>query len=242
MDPEAALREALAREGEPAYLLDRRGVVRFVNDAWDRAARADGAPQSVHAASVVGTDWLGGIQGKARRYYAALLSRALAMPASSPPRALVHLTESNSPVSVRVVSHRFVPLHGERGESADFVLVVHAPVVETKVEGHYPVIREAGARYLQGDGAVLQCSSCRRTRTGAGLAGEGGWEFAPELILSAPEGTRWHVCPDCRVRYYGRPSDEALKRTVAARLPRSVGLWLSAKRLPVALPDPDLAA
>ncbi len=236
MDLDAALREALAREGEPAYLLDRRGDIQFVNDAWDRAARAEGAPDRVHAEAIVGTNWLEGICGKARRYYAAVLSRAFSLPLSTPPLALVHLTECNSPVTVRTVSHRFVPLFGERELSAGWVLVVHTPVAETAADRHYAIIHAGPSRYAQADGNAHQCTACRRTLTGADLGGEPRWEFAPALISQPPEGTHWRICPDCRVRYFVKPSEEPLRHTVAARLPRSAGLWLSARQLAVMRP------
>ncbi len=230
MDLKDALREALPREAEPAYLLDRRGHLVFVNDAWDRAARAAFASPSVGAEQMVGRSWLDGISGRARRYYAALLERAFALGSQEPPRALVHLTEANDARFARVVAHRFLPLHSPPDDEPGWVLVMHALVSQTDLQARYePVDPCAGQLGTAGADHRTQCTSCRRTRAGDGVAGGGVWAMVPAWIAQVPEGTRYGLCRACRERYFIRPAEEAVLGARAARLPESARLWLSAR-------------
>ena len=233
MDLNDALREALARESEPAYLLDRQGHLLFVNDAWDRAARAADAPETALAEQMVGSRWLDAVSGRARRYYAALLSRVFSLRQQEPPCALVHLSESNDAEHARVTVHRFLPLFTRLDESPQWVLVVHQQVSQTALSHRYPV-RDADPSKPT-EGMAAQCSSCRRTRFGPAVAGDGTWVMCPALIATPPPQVRFGLCRACRQRYYVRPQEQPLQGARAARLPRSAGLWLSARLLPVSV-------
>jgi hypothetical protein len=230
MNLQDALHEALSREVEPAYLLDRRGHILFINDAWDRAARAGGASPALHAQHLVGSDWAQGVRGGVKRYYAALRRHAFGVPEGDGPLALVHVTESNGPDLIRVVAHRLVPLYDPYTEGAAWLLVTHAQVVETPVHQRYRAVDAAPARYLDAQGTLTQCSSCRRSRHRA--PGESRWEFCAALVQEPPAGTTFGLCGECRGRYYIRPQQEQLRGTRATRLTGSAALWLATRRLP----------
>ncbi len=235
--PEGIL-EALRREVEPAYLLDRAGRIVFINDAWDRVARAQAAPASAFSDSVLGTRWVDGIHGRVRRYYAALLERAFSLPAADRPVALIHLSECNTPVLARTLATRFVPLRAEEEATPRWVLLLHSIVAETPIGVRHPISDHANSeggleRYRDDDGCVTQCGCCRRTR----LSAERRWELVPFLVRSVPEEVRWGLCRACFESWYGPPQLQLLEPTRRGLPNRATGAWGGATRSPTWAPQ-----
>lgn len=224
MELEDALADALGREVEPAYLLDRDRRILFVNDAWDRCARGASAPDAVSAEAVLGQRWIDAISGRARRYYAALLQRAFNMELGPVPEALVHLSEANDASCARIISTQIVPLYPADSVRAAWALVTHAVVTEAPIQGRYVLSDAPEPSWRAEDGTVLQCSACRRVKLRGSTV---SWEFVPPALEA--KGIKWGLCRACIERYYGLPARERLRPQRAARLPRSVGLWLKTR-------------
>lgn len=212
-----ALVETLAREVEPASLLDRAGRILFVNDAWDRTARMLDAPEAVFAERWVGRSWLDGVHGRFRRFYRALLGRAFSLTRAPEPIALLHLSEGNSPEHHRTVAHRFIPLYPEDSVQSAWLLVVHTAVSEALIDSRYRVEDPKGL-------IQAACGCCRRVRRK-----DGEWVFSPAYLERGRLPTDgWALCAECRHRYYARQQVETLRRLRAQKIPKSAGLWLQA--------------
>jgi hypothetical protein len=184
----------LAHERNPALLLDREGVILFVNDAWERFARDNGGGQGVSAPALTGTRWLDHVAGEEpRRLHRILLERALRRIGPGPGGAVVQLNESNTPTLARLVATHLEPLVGAGGVLTG-VAVVHRVVRELPIEEVYPVVEGNDATWRCEDGAVEQCSCCRRNRR-PGEPEE--WDLAPGMVAEPPEGTRFVYCSLC---------------------------------------------
>jgi PAS fold len=187
----------LAAEASPACLLDTRGTVVFVNEAWDRHAAANGGAPRCLGASLIGTSWLDHIAGdEVKEHHARLLERAL-RPAARPP-AVVHVAESNTPTTAALVSTRLAPVL-DRGEPLA-VSVVHSVVRERPIAEVYEVVHGSAEDYRGAGGELAQCSCCRRVRDPADAS---RWDLVPELLTSPPRAT--HVlCELCAELHYPR--------------------------------------
>jgi hypothetical protein len=182
---------SLAAEKEPACLLDTRGTFLFVNEAWDRHASAAGGTLGT---AIIGTRWLDHLQGEeVRRAHEQLLARALTPPH---PRSLVQVGEANTGTRAALLSTRFEPVL-QHGEPLG-VRVVNTVVRERPIEEVYDVVHRPTDAYRQADGAIVQCSCCRRVQD----PGEPErWDLVPEL-LQLPVASRHALCELCAELHY----------------------------------------
>lgn len=182
----AAIHE-LAASPDAAVLLDLEGTILFANEAWERFARLSGALGQ----TAVGTRLLDGIQGSEP---GDTLRRVLARAApGSIARARTLTFECNGPDLARLVTVQVAPL---LVGSETIGLTIHQRVVrELPVREVYQVVEGSAEEYRGGDGALEQCSCCRRTRRPAEPA---EWDFVPALVAAPPSDTAYATCPLCQ--------------------------------------------
>lgn len=189
----------LAHERDPALLLDAEGTILFVNEAWDRFARENGGGERVGAASLVGTRWFDHLSGEApRRLHRLLFQRAARRLGPAAGGGVVQFTEANGPATARLVATHLDPISGPGGGLTG-VAVVHRLVRELPLAEVYPVATGDQARFRGEDGAVEQCSCCRRVRRPEEPE---EWDLVPGLVAVPPAGVRFDYCALCLELHY----------------------------------------
>lgn len=180
----AAIHELAARS-DASVLLDLEGTILFANDAWERYARTTGA----FGALAVGTRLTDGIPGDVqRKVFQELFSRCT----RPVPRPLSITSECNGPDVARLVTTQITPVLAGT-EAVGLTLAVKV-VRELPAHEVYPVIEGTADDYRGPQGALEQCSCCRRTRRPAEPA---EWDFVPALVAAPPEDTTYAYCPLC---------------------------------------------
>ena len=176
-------------ESAPAviFCLDAELRLTYCNAAWDQFARDNGAPELCRPA-LIGRLVLDFIAEPDREYYARVYRRVLAQ---TQPRE--QLYECSSPQLYRQYLLRVLPLAKQAG-----LLVINSLQVE-HAHGRVPC-SPTEERYRNGQGLILMCSSCRRTRCDS--PGEEIWEWVPHFVESMPPGVSYDICPSCREHYY----------------------------------------
>jgi len=188
----------LARLKDPALLLDREGTILFANEAWDRFARDNGGGERVDSSVLVGTRWLDHIAGEApRRLHRLLLERALRRLGPAPGGGVVQLNESNGPSLARLVATHLEPIQTPAGQVG--VAVVHRTVREVPMREVYPIASGDEARWRGAEGAVEQCSCCRRVRRPEEPE---EWDLVPGLVAEPPRDVRFGYCALCLELHY----------------------------------------
>jgi hypothetical protein len=188
----------LARRVEPALLLDRRGVILFVNEAWERFAQANGGDDLVTARGLVGTRWFDQISGEEpRRLHRLLLERAARRLGAGPDGAVIQLNESNTPEVARLVATELTPLSGPGGEVTSLA-IVHRTVRERPMADVYPPVERAPERW-RGPQGIIQCSCCRRVERPEEPT---EWDLSVALLLQPTADTRFAYCPLCLALHY----------------------------------------
>lgn len=177
---------ALDAEAATIYALDPNLRIRFVNDAWWRFARDNGAPFSEDDAAVLGTHVMEPIPPVLRSFYGRLFQRGLERD-----EVVEHEYECSSPTQRRRFRMQLLPL------TAGGLLVVHSPLIE--IAQHEPALPRNEAIYRRADGLVLQCSSCRRVRR---VDGQRGWEWVPDYVENPPAKVSHGLCAVCSTYYY----------------------------------------
>jgi hypothetical protein len=211
----------LARREEPALLLDRSGIILFVNDAWDRFAHANGGSELVMARGLVGTRWFDQIAGDApRRLHRLLLERAARRLGSGPGGAVIQLNESNSPDLARLVATELTPLSDPSGEVASLA-IVHRVVRELPLAEVYPPVDSRPERW-RGEQGVVQCSCCRRVQRPEEPT---EWDLSIPLLVLPTADTRFAYCPLCLALHYpaGAGADDEAEADAAAELEAEQG-------------------
>ncbi len=189
----------IAHLKDPALLLDREGIILFVNEAWDRFAREDGGGERVASASLVGTRWFDHISGDApRRLHRLLFERVVRRLGPAAGGGVVQLNESNGPETARLVATHLEPVIGP-GDQLTGVAVIHRLVRELPLAEVYPVVSGEESRWRGPDGAVEQCSCCRRVRR---PEEHEEWDLVPGLVAEPPEQVRFCYCALCLELHY----------------------------------------
>jgi hypothetical protein len=189
----------LAHEKDPALLLDRDGIILFVNEAWDRFARENGGGERVASGSLVGTRWVDHIAGEEpRRLHRLLFERAVRRLGPGPGGGVVQLNEANGPETARLVATHLEPVVGH-GNVLTGVAVVHRTVRELPLAEVYAVASGAESRWLGEDGHVEQCSCCRRVRRPEEPE---EWDLVPGLVAEPPETVQFGYCALCLELHY----------------------------------------
>lgn len=192
-----AAKEILAREAGSACLLDARGIIRFVNEAWDRFARENGGAPGALGSAVVGTPWIEHVLGDdVRAHHVALLERALAGQGWS---GVVHLGECNSPTEARLMASRFERvLSGPGGEPVG-IAAVHTMLAARPLAEAHRLVELDGSAYRHPHGMLVQCACCRRVQSPADPA---RWDLIPHLLESPGERVTHGLCELCVRLYY----------------------------------------
>jgi hypothetical protein len=190
-------REALAVAPSPACLLDPRGVILYVNPAWDRFAEQNGGAPGALGSRVVGTRWLDHVRGQeVRAHHEALLEAVL-----DGSRADVAARgECNTPDTFRLVVSRFARIPGPDQRAPSAVAVSWETLRGEAIQQRYPVVDQDGLAYRDAGGAFVQCSCCRRARGREGAAA-GRWDFVPSLVRGPASGAEFALCDDCAEAY-----------------------------------------
>jgi hypothetical protein len=189
----------LSRENSPALLLDREGVILFVNEAWDRFARDNGGGERVASAALVGTRWFDHIAGEEpRRLHRLLFERAVRRLGPAAGGGVIQLNEANGPETARLVATHLEPVVGAGGVLTS-VAVIHRVVRELPLSEVYPVAAGEESRWHDAAGEVEQCSCCRRVRRPQEPE---EWDLVPGLVAEPPEHVRFGYCALCLELHY----------------------------------------
>jgi hypothetical protein len=175
--------EALERVGTNIAVIDAEGGILWVNLAWRRFARENGAPSELDEVR----SYYDGIAPPLREFYRSAFSNALVTG-----EVFDHEYECSSPDRHRIYHLRALPIDA-RG-----LLLEHSLVTETEHEASTQEAIEA--RYLNEDGTLLQCSHCRRVRVTAGHT----WDWVRQWVAKPHPMTSHGICPSCVGFYWGR--------------------------------------
>jgi hypothetical protein len=188
----------LAHAEAPGLLLDRSGLILFVNEAWERFARLNGGSELVTSRGLVGSCWFDQIAGEEpRRLHRLLLERAARRLGPGRDGAVVQLNESNTLALARLVATELRPVVDLHGEVASLV-IVHRLVRERPLADVYP-LAEGPAERWRGPHGVTQCSCCRRVQQPEAPT---EWDLSPALLAQPPLDTRFAYCPLCLALHY----------------------------------------
>jgi len=188
----------LAQAAEPALLLDRSGVILFVNEAWDRFARRNGGHELATSRGLLGSRWFDQIAGEEpRRFHRLLLERAARRLGPGRDGAVVQLNESNTPELARLVATELRPLDGADGE-VNSLAIFHRLVRQRPLADVYPAVEGPPERW-RGAGGIIQCSCCRRVQRPDEPA---EWELSIPLLSTPSTDTHFGYCALCLALHY----------------------------------------
>ena len=195
----SATRAILARESSSACLLDVRGIIRFVNPAWDRFASENGGAPGALGSAVVGTTFLDHVAGhEVRAHHARLLERALAGQGWS---GVVQLGECNSPTEARLMAARFERVVAGPAEVPVGIAAVYTMLTTRPMAGVHPPVEAEAAAYRRPDGLLTQCACCRRVQD---TADPERWDLVPRLVEAPALNVTHGLCDLCVQLYYTR--------------------------------------
>ncbi len=188
----------LAHAEEPGLLLDRSGLILFVNEAWERFARQNGGGELVMTRGLVGSCWFDQIAGEEpRRLHRLLLERAARRLGPGCDGAVVQLNESNSPELARLVATELRPVIDRKGEVSSLA-ILHRLVRERPLADVYPLVDGPAERW-RGPHGITTCSCCRRVQQPE-VPTE--WDLSPSLLAQPPPDARFAYCPLCLALHY----------------------------------------
>jgi hypothetical protein len=204
----------LAHAAEPALLLDRSGVILFVNEAWERFARQNGGNELVTSRGLVGSRWFDQIAGEEpRRLHRLLLERAARRLGPGRDGSVVQLNESNSPELARLVATELRPVFGADREVSS-LSIIHRVVRERPLADVYPPVVGPPGRW-RGDRGIVQCSCCRRVQRPEEPA---EWDLSSPLLAVPPGDTCFAYCTLCLALHYPAGAGVELEAEAEAEL------------------------
>ena len=164
-------------------VIDPGAGILWVNPAWDRFARENGASERLDGYG----SYLDGISPPLREVYRRVFDRALRTG-----EVFEHDYECSSPDTLRRFHLRVLPIE-TRGLILEHSLIAESP---------HPGTAEAPieARFLDENGRILQCSNCRRVRIPVSYA----WAWVPAWVAQAPPMMTHGICPSCIGFYWGQ--------------------------------------
>lgn len=190
--PPSRIRErliaALELEHGTAYLLGLDLSVQYVNQAWARFARANGAPQ-------LAGDWR--CDGPITRFFhegtraspAAHFERVIAL---DEPWSYTYDCSNGE-------HHRKFNMRVSLTRSRDGLIVVHSRFVEVPASSG-DALREIVREYTDVRGLLVQCPGCDRIHHPS----ESCWDCAPALSAGECAKVSHGICPTCDFQYYGQ--------------------------------------
>ena len=185
--------EALERHPWPVAGLDGAGVIVYVNPAWSRFARDNGAGDAVDRHWSLGADYFAAVAEPLRDFYRELVASAPGTHETLKPR--VHEYECSSAAACRRFALQVFALTEQGGR-----VLVHSQLVEHAHDPatHAPAPPEL-ARYSGTDGLVRQCAHCRRVARNDEAH---RWDWVPAWVSRPPRHTTHTVCAVCYGYYY----------------------------------------
>lgn len=180
----------LCQQDHTIYALDRDLRLVFMNPAWFRFAHENGAPTAIVEDWDLGRSVLDACPGELRGFYANAYTRVL-----ESDKVWDFDYECSSPEQYRLLHQTVYPLPGGAG-----LLVVNSPVVTREHDAaERPARAPDAAAYRNAEGALVQCSHCRRIRRNAE---QECWDWVPEWVARVPRVTRHGLCSICLNHYY----------------------------------------
>jgi hypothetical protein len=172
-------------------------TIAYVNPAWLRFARANGADGEFSSSWCEGASFLDGIGGRLREFYR---SHCQAVLDGGAPWMSEY--ECSSPKLFRLYS-----MEVRRVGEGEALLVTHTRVVQCPHEQGV-FLREPldSAPWKDEHGLVHQCVHCRRVRR-AGEAEQ--WDWVPQWVEHVPEFATGSLCPHCIATRYPELADQA---------------------------------
>jgi hypothetical protein len=175
--------------GSPAvsYILDSRQLrLMYCNPAWDRFAKANGAPQ-LTSGSVIGSDLFDAIPSVLRSAYSKAFQQVL-----STGQVWEQSYECSSPTLFRKFRMRIHLLKPQ-----NWFLVTNALIFERP---HTRTTELDSNAYVDANGLITTCAHCRCSRR---VDSSNQWDFVSEHLRVKSSVKVSHVlCPVCRVYFY----------------------------------------
>jgi hypothetical protein len=162
------------RQGDTVYALSGEHRLVYVNPAWERFARENGADWP-HASLSLGASVMEATPEVLRAFYRELFESARRSGAP-----VDHDYECSSPRTFRKLRMRVYPL-----QPAGW-LVTNSVVVESLAPA--PDTAPPEGDYLDERGVITMCSHCRRTRR-ADVQSQERWDWIPAWVGRIPERT-----------------------------------------------------
>jgi hypothetical protein len=182
----------LAQQRDTVFGLSADRRLAFVNPAWDRFARDNGAKWPAGAWDL-GASIDAAIPEPLRPLYDALYASA-----RQTGEPVDHEYECSTPSAIRRLRMRVYPLRSEGW------LVVNALVADGVDPGP---VSPASLIYVGDGGVVLMCSHCRRTRRADASAGE-QWDWVADYVETMPVKTSHGLCAACFAHHYPNDPDD----------------------------------
>jgi len=177
-----------ALDGEPgsAYAVDRSLALQFVNRAWCEFALANHGERCM-ARYTIGRSVREAIPDILRPFYDDAFARVFRL--DSP---WEHLYDCSAPTKKRTFRMRALRLPDRNHIIVSNELVYEADGVQGPVA--------LAADYIDGDGFLLQCANCRRSRR----VGTATWDWVPAYVADPVALVSHGLCPTCLALHYPR--------------------------------------
>ena len=180
--------DTLARYPGSAYALSADLRLTYMNPAWFRFARDNGATQAFFDRWRVGASIMDAVPQVLREFYLALYQRAIAERHRRTPIQFAY--ECSSPGQFRLFVMSIYPV-----EPTGNLLVVNAP----RIIHDHEAVPLRPQDYQDANGLITQCAHCRCVRSPQDPE---RWEWIPEWVEHFPANTSHGLCPVCFDYYY----------------------------------------
>jgi hypothetical protein len=176
-----------------SYAIDSRFQIIYCNQAWDRFARDNGAPELCGGASI-GRSLLNVIPEVLRPFYTRVFQEVVR-------NRMIwqHAYECSSPAQFRKHRMRIHPL------SSDGLLFTNSLIVE---HSHEHLLADGTHPYLDANNIITMCAHCRCSRR---IDKPEQWDFVPAHLAHGLDtlNTSHGMCPVCRAYFYPGQKSEA---------------------------------
>jgi hypothetical protein len=173
---------ALDAEGSTLALVNKMGLILWVNAAWHAFGAANGAKA---AAIAPGVGYFEAVQGELRSWALGAATRSMASEG-----VFESDYECSSPTEKRTFRMRMLPLPGG-GLLIEHSLRLEAPHASV---GAAPDL----ANYRNDGGLIVMCANCRKVRR----SDKSAWDWVPAWVAAQPERVSHGLCFVCLEFYY----------------------------------------